>query len=267
MPEYLMEDPIEAERLEIKTRKANILDELKRVPLQPGMRVLDAGCGTGAVTRILAEVVDPGPTVGLDFSPVRLETARCLAAEEGRRNVRFVAGNLLAPGLKPGWFDVAFSRFCFQYLPGERGQTALRAMRDLVRPGGRVVVADLDNVCLYRVPHDEEREEALARFLGRVGEIGFDNYIGRKLYGMFREAGLREIRVDLFPYYLIHGQADPNTVRVWEMKMQILGRHLEGIFGSAAKAGEVVGRFLEDFHREDVLLYNYIFLVQGTVPS
>jgi SAM-dependent methyltransferase len=263
MSGYLMEDPLEAERLEIKTKKENILKELEYLSLEPGMRVLDAGCGTGAVTRILAEKVFPGCAVGLDFSPQRLGIARGLARQEKRENIRFVSSDLLAPGLKPGWFDVAFSRCCFQYLPGDRGRSALRAMKGLVRPGGKVVVADLDHVCLHRVPHDEGREKALELLLERVGALGFDSFVGPKLYGMFLEEGFRDIRVDLLPYYLIAGKADPNTVRVWEMKVQILDRYFEDIFGSKETADEVIHRFLDDFHREDVLLYNSIFLVQG----
>jgi len=264
MSRYLMEDPIEAERLEIKTKKANILRELEHVSLEPGMRVLDAGCGTGAVTRILAEKVFPGCAVGLDFSPQRLRIARRLARQEKVENIRFVSSDLLAPGVRAGWFDVAFSRCCFQYLPGDQGRAALRTLKTLVRSGGQVVVADLDNVCLYRVPHDEGREKALELLLGKVGPIGFDSFAGRKLYGMFLEEGFRNIRVNLLPYYLIAGKADPTTVRVWEMKVQILNKYFEEVFGSRQEADVAVRRFMEDFHREDVLLYNSIFLVQGT---
>jgi SAM-dependent methyltransferase len=265
MAGYLMEDPIEAERLEIKTKRQTILREMERLSLAPGMRILDAGCGTGAVTRILAEIVHPGLAVGLDFSVDRLARATQIAREEQLANLHFVSGDLTCAGLKHASFDVAFSRCCFQYLPGERGMAALRTMKHLVRPGGRVVVADLDNVCLHRVPYDEEREKALGLFLDRVGEIGFDAFIGRKLYGMFLEAGFGDIRVDILPYYLIAGKADPTTVRVWEMKVEILNRYFEGIFGSKRRADDVIARFLDDFQREDVLLYNLIFIVQGTV--
>ena len=264
MTRYLMEDPIEAERLEIKTKRENILKELEHVSLKPGMRVLDAGCGTGAVTRILAEKVSPGCAVGVDLSPQRLQTARMLARRERVHNVCFVSSDLLAPGLRSGWFDLAFCRCCFQYLPGDQGRMALRMLKGLVRSGGEVVVADLDHVCLHREPHDAGREMALERLLQKVGPIGFDSFAGRKLYGMFLEEGFDNIRVSLLPYYLIAGKADPNTVRVWEMKVQILNRHLEAVFGSKAEADEAARRFMDDFHREDVLLYNSIFLVQGT---
>ncbi len=264
MPKYLMEDPIEAERLEIKTNRDKIARELEYVSLRPGQRVLDVGCGTGAVTRILAEQVLPGRIIGLDQSPDRLAVATRIKEEEGKENIRFVCGDLLAPGLKEEQFDIAYSRCTFQYLPGKRGEQALHRMKSLVRPGGRVVVADVDGVCLYRWPLDPIREEALDFLLQKLEPAGFDAFIGRKLYGMFLKAGFRDIRVDLLPYYLIAGRADPTTVRVWEMKMAILQEQFDRIFGSRDKARELEDRFMADLHREDVLLHNLFFIVQGT---
>ena len=89
MTKYLMEHPLEAERLELKTKREKILEELKLVPLHPGMDVLDVGCGTGAVTRILAERVSPGRVVGLDLSKERLSVAREIAREQGVSNVEY----------------------------------------------------------------------------------------------------------------------------------------------------------------------------------
>ncbi len=263
MISYLMEDPIEAERLEIKTNKQKILSELKYLALKQGQCILDVGCGTGAVTRVLAERIFPGRIVGLDSSPDRLAAAQRIRQEEGRNNIHFVCGDLLDPCLKEERFDVAYSRCTFQYLPGRRGCEALRRMKDLVRPGGRVVVADVDGVCLYRWPPDPTREEALDLLLGKLEPEGFDAYVGRKLYGMFREAEFSDIRVDILPYYLIAGNADQTTLRVWDMKMAILKEQFDRIFGSRDKTKELEERFMADFLREDVLLYNLLFIVQG----
>ena len=126
------------------------------------------------------------------------------------------------------------------------------------------MVADVDGVCLYRSPPDPMREDALALLLRNLDPAGFDAYIGRKLYGLFVEAGFKDIRVDLLPYYLIAGRADPTTVRVWEMKVEILKEHFDRIFGSNEKTKELLDRFMADFRREDVLLFNLLFIVQGS---
>ena len=263
MPRYLMEDPVEAERLEIKTQRKNILKELAYLPLRPGLRVLEVGCGTGAVTRILAEKVFPATAIGMDFSSERLAVGKGILAEEGSRKVRFICSDVLSCGLKSRQFDIVYSRCTFQYLPGDPGREALAEMKSLAKPGGRVVVADVDGVCLYRFPFDPVREKALEELLKALEPKGFDAFVGRKLYGMFYEAGFKDIQVNLLPYYLIAGKSDPNTIRVWEMKIQILGKHLERTYGSRQDAKGLTDRFLKDFSDEQVLLYNLMFIVQG----
>jgi len=263
MTTYLMEHPLEAERLELKTRREKILEELKLVPLRPGMEVLDVGCGTGAVTRILAERVSPGRVVGLDLSEERLSVARELAKERGVSNVEYIRADVRALDLEEQQFDLAYSRCLFQYLPAQAGLDTLAEMKRLARPGGTVVVADLDGNHLYRYPLDEEWEEILEKVLGHLQKTGFDAFVGRKLYSMFRKIGFQDIQVDILPYYLIAGEADSTTLRVWEMKMQILAEAFEKVFGSAQKARDLSDRFMEDLRDEDTLFYNFLFLVRG----
>src|SRR5207302_9679818 len=57
--------------------------------LKPGVRVLDCGCGPGAITADVAALVAPGEVVGVDIEPGQVETARQRAAERGIANVRF----------------------------------------------------------------------------------------------------------------------------------------------------------------------------------
>lgn len=265
MPGYMMEHPLEAERLELKTRRERVLLELKHLPLRPGTDVLDVGCGTGAVTRILAEIVSPGTVLGVDFSEERLRAAEGRAREEGLDNVAFVRGDVRRLDLGPRRFDLVFSRFLFQYLPGQAGLETLASMRRLARPGGTVCVADIDGNMLYRYPLDPEWEAVLERFLREVEKTGFDPYVGRKLYAMFLRSGFRDVRVDLLPYYLIAGRADDTTLQVWEMKTRILADVLERVFASREKAREMKERFMQELRSEEVLLYNLLFLVQARV--
>lgn len=263
MTTYLMEHPLEAERLELKTKREKILEELKLVPLHPGMDVLDVGCGTGAVTRILAERVSPGRVVGLDLSEERLSVAREIAKEQGVSNVEYLQADVRDLDPKDKGFDFTYSRCLFQYLPGKAGMDTLAAMKRLARPGGRTAVADIDGNHLYRYPPDEEWERILEQLLGEVEKIGFDAFVGRKLYSMFRKIGFQDIQVNILPYYLIAGGADPTSLRVWKMKMQILEQTFEKIFGSAQRARELADRFITDLGSKDTLFYNLLFFVQG----
>jgi len=263
MSGYMMEHPLEAERLELKTRKDRLLLELKHLPLRTGMDVLDVGCGTGAVTRIVAEIVSPGTVLGVDLSQERLRVAEQLVREEDLRNVAFVQGDVSRLDLGPRRFDLVFSRFLFQYLPAQTGLETLAAMRRLARPGGTVCVADIDGNMLYRYPLDPEWEADLERFLREVEKTGFDPYVGRKLYAMFLRSGFKDVQVDVLPYYLIAGRADETTLQVWEMKTRILADVAERVFGSREKAREMTERFMQELRSEEVLLYNLLFLVQA----
>ena len=237
MTKYLMEHPLEAERLELKTKRE----------------------------KILAERVSPGRVVGLDLSEERLSVAREIADEQGISNVEYAKADVRDLNPKDETFDLAYSRFLFQYLPGKTGEDTLAAMKHLTRPGGRVTVADLDGNHLYRYPLDEEWGQELGQLVHAIEESGFDAFVGRKLYSMFRKVGLQDLHVDILPYYLIEGRADPLSLRVWEMKIEILANTLEHIFGSAEKAQRMTERFRADLLDEDTLLYNLLFMVQGTV--
>ena len=263
MTTYLMEHPLEAERLEFKTKREKILEELKLVPLHPGMDVLDVGCGTGAVTRILAERVAPGRVVGLDLSEERLSVAREIAKEQGVSNVEYIQGDARDLDPKDKTFDLAYSRFLFQYLPEEDAMDTLTGMKRLARPGGTTTVADLDGNHLYRYPMDDELDMFMKMWLKEAEKAGFDAFVGRKLYSMFRKAGFQDIQVNILPYYLIAGGADPTSLRVWEMKMQILAEMAEKVVGSVKRARELSDRFIRDLRSEDTLFYNFLFLVQG----
>ena len=88
MPDYLMESPDEAARLEAKTKTEDSRQQLQLVGLSEGMRALDAGAGTGAVARIMADIVGAsGSAVAFDQSESRLEAGRGLAA--GIQNLEF----------------------------------------------------------------------------------------------------------------------------------------------------------------------------------
>src|SRR5712691_6633882 len=68
--------------------------QLEILDLRPGMKVLDAGCGSGAVSRRIAPKVSPGEVYGIDIDPFYVDEAARLASSESLRNVRFELGDL-----------------------------------------------------------------------------------------------------------------------------------------------------------------------------
>jgi hypothetical protein len=100
-----------------------------------------------------------------------------------------------------------------------------------------------------------------------LGETGFDPFVGRKLYWLARKAGLENLRVQIESYHLIAGEAAPDVLKQWELKLEIAQPQMARIFGSEAQAKEYSRRFLEYLSRPDTLTYSTVFTVTGEKPS
>jgi SAM-dependent methyltransferase len=105
----------------------------------PADLVLDVAAGTGHVARALAPAVRA--VVAFDATVAMLQTGQAAAEAAGLRNVVFQRGDAAALPFLDGSFDVAVSRFAVHHFEDPSGPVA--EMARCVRPGGRVVVADL----------------------------------------------------------------------------------------------------------------------------
>jgi len=100
-----------------------------------GTRALDFGCGTGRSTRFLRELAFE--VIGVDVSEIMLDQARGL---DPRGDYRLVADGTLA-GFGTGTLDLVLAAFTFDNIPTDQQKTsALRELRRLLAPGGRLVV-------------------------------------------------------------------------------------------------------------------------------
>lgn len=113
---------------------------LARASLAPGQRVLDVACGSGLVTFDAACAVGPrGQVLGIDLSGQMIDIASRRAAERQVPNVSFVRMDAEALALPDASFDVVLCALGLMYMP--EPERALREMRRVLRPGGRMVVA------------------------------------------------------------------------------------------------------------------------------
>jgi SAM-dependent methyltransferase len=107
------------------------------------MKVADFGCGVGAVTRMLADMVGPsGSVTGIDVNAAQLEQAEALCLGQGLANTAFVAASADDTGLARNSYDLVYCRFLLLHLVDPAA--CLREMRALLRPGGILVVEDGD---------------------------------------------------------------------------------------------------------------------------
>ncbi|MEQ6306715.1 methyltransferase domain-containing protein [Delftia acidovorans] len=134
-----------------------------QLQIQPGMKVLDAGCGPGRVTLPLARAVGAqGQVLAVDLQPAMLEQVAVKARAQGLENVRTQAAALGQGQLEAQQHDRAVMAAVLGEIPDR--QAALADIFQSLRPGGLLAVAEL-----VFDPHFQRRTsvEKLA------GEAGF----------------------------------------------------------------------------------------------
>lgn len=110
--------------------------------LRSGEIVIDLGCGGGIDTILAAHAVAPaGKVIGLDMLPEMLAVAVRNAEEAGVRNVEWVRGELESIPIPEASVDVAISNGVVNLSP--RKSRAFAEIFRILRPGGRMVVADI----------------------------------------------------------------------------------------------------------------------------
>ena len=111
---------------------------------QPTDRILDVGCGTGSLTlQVAAALEPPGSIVGIDAAPRMIDIARRKAATTCSRAL-FRAGVAETLEFADHSFDMVVNSMFMHHIDAELKKLALAEMFRVLRPGGRLVTADID---------------------------------------------------------------------------------------------------------------------------
>jgi ubiquinone/menaquinone biosynthesis C-methylase UbiE len=171
----------------------NALEDIKRLKrvmisqleLRDGLHLLDIGCGTGDDVWALAQLVGPhGRTVGIDLSAEMIAEAQHRHAAAGL-SVAFVEGDAQHLAFAEASFDRCRAERLLMHL--DHPENALAEMVRVVRPGGRVVVFDMDWGMVFV---DSPSQGATRKILQALSDGMKHGWIGRSLARLFQAAGL-----------------------------------------------------------------------------
>jgi SAM-dependent methyltransferase len=182
----------EAERLSDQAETlTGLLHDDTRYPAES--RVLEAGCGTGAQTVILAQNSPEARITSVDISEVSLGEAKKRVEIEGITNVTFEAGDIFDLQYEPGSFDHIFLCFVLEHLAEPR--RALERLRPLLREGGTITAIEGDHGSAYFHPDSPYARRAIGCLVDLQREMGGNALIGRELYPLVAGAGYRDVHV------------------------------------------------------------------------
>jgi SAM-dependent methyltransferase len=172
--------------------------ELRRLiaslQLRPGMRILDAGCGTGEALNWLLEEVEPaGEVTGIDLSAPHVAIARSRVPQQ----IKVFQGNLLYAPLESNSFDLIW---CVNTLHHLRDPAqGVRSLSNLLRPGGRIAVGQSSLVPDMYFAWDARLErltnEAVRQYYRERYNLDERSLAAvRALVGVLRRSGLTDVR-------------------------------------------------------------------------
>lgn len=118
---------------------------LRHAAIRPGERILDVGCGTGVLTRMTLEAAgSSGSAVGIDPASKMIRVARGTAARLGSQ-AQFKVAAIEALPFPAASFDAVLSSLMLHHLPPHTKRQGLAEVYRVLKPGGRLVVADFDH--------------------------------------------------------------------------------------------------------------------------
>jgi ubiquinone/menaquinone biosynthesis C-methylase UbiE len=158
-----------------------------------GSHILEAGCGVGAQSVILAKNSPQARFTSVDVSEASLAKAAALIEQEGIRNVTFEQGDIFNLTYPQGTFDHVFVCFVLEHLSAPL--EALKSLKSVVKEGGTITVIEGDHGSTYFHPHSEDAMRAVACLVEAQARLKGNSLIGRQLYPLLKEAGYKDARV------------------------------------------------------------------------
>jgi len=152
-----------------------------------GAKVLEAGCGVGAQTRLLVKRSPDAVFTCIDISEKSLSTANRLKEQAGFKNVAFRREDIKRLSFADGTFDHIFVCFVLEHL--DDPVAALKELKRVIRTGGTVTVIEGDHGSCFWHPETRESVAAWNGLVSAQQRIGHDPNIGRRLTPLLTQAG------------------------------------------------------------------------------
>ena len=152
-----------------------------------GHRVLEAGCGVGAQTILLAKHSPGALITAVDISEDSLVKAKRLTEAENKENIRFETQDVNALSYMDSTFDHVFVCFLLEHVKDP--VKTLLELRRVLKKGGTMTIIEGDHGSAYFYPDSEAARKAIRCQVRLQARSGGNANIGRRLYPLMTQVG------------------------------------------------------------------------------
>jgi SAM-dependent methyltransferase len=170
-----------------------------------GEKILEAGCGVGAQTRLLARFSPSAQITAVDISQASLSVAQAQIEKDGLTNVTFLQQDICRLAFADESFDHLFICFVLEHL--DDPLAALFELKRVLKPGGSMTIIEGDHGSCFWHPATDDAREVWQALIRAQSDLGHDGLIGRKLYPLLQAANLKVMGIS--PREIYADSSDP----------------------------------------------------------
>ncbi|ADZ09977.1 Methyltransferase type 11 [Methanobacterium lacus] len=224
-----------------------------------GSKVLEAGCGVGAQTLMLATNSPDAQIKSVDISEESVNRAKLLLKQHGVSNVEFEVADIFNLPFEAETFDHIFVCFVLEHLKDPVG--ALEGLRRVLKMGGSITVIEGDHGSCYFYPKTKEAVKAWECLVKCQTGLDCNPMIGREIYPLLKNSGFKNIEVS--PKIVYVDSSNPELVEGFNKKTIIA--MVEGVKDQAISSGmidlETWEKGIKDLYKttepDGVFFYNF----------
>jgi SAM-dependent methyltransferase len=183
---------VESQRLSDQASTLNNLLHHDSV-FRPAGLVLEAGCGTGAQTVIIAPQNPECNFISIDVSEDSLTKAGDNIKKREIQNVKFQVADVFDLPFGDDFFDHVFVCFLLEHL--REPAAALASLKRVIKKGGTITVIEGDHGSAYYCPRSAAAQAAIQCLIDVQAAMGGNALIGRELYPLLVSAGFAGVAV------------------------------------------------------------------------